>query len=317
MKGLAFLFSNYIEMKPILPLKNPSILLVIISIWLIISSIYQGLKRKNSKPDSEPSLPLSKLKMAIGFHLIGSVCLALGIFKGASLFLQESLLHSANLLAISIIVSSLIDAGSRLLWERPGKKKSFTIFASPIIIFISGIGLLGFVLFLRSVPGANSEALQIQFPIKGKWRVVAGGRTRLTNYHYAHPESQNYAVDFVIVDSENSYQRRSIFAPVDGTVIRAVNNFDINEEPAEGNFIVIQTTDGIDVWLAHLEKNSLRVDRGDYVKAGQEIAACGASGSAAVPHLHIHAQHNNIPIPMVFGAEQKFPVCGDIFEIFP
>ena len=77
--------------------------------------------------------------------------------------------------------------------------------------------------------------------------------------------------------------------------------------------MVIETPDGHQVVLAHLMDSSVTVREGDSIQAGERIAACGDTGSATEPHLHIHAQSNNQPLPMRFGTEERFIVKGDRF----
>jgi murein DD-endopeptidase MepM/ murein hydrolase activator NlpD len=98
-------------------------------------------------------------------------------------------------------------------------------------------------------------------------------------------------------------------APVDGVVTAAIKDeCDDNTSPlpaggyspfkacrnGAGNYVVIRTSDGVDVWLEHLQKGSLLVSMGATVCAGQEIAKSGASGSVASvaggttgAHLHV------------------------------
>lgn len=66
--------------------------------------------------------------------------------------------------------------------------------------------------------------------------------------------------------------------------------------------------------LAHLRRNSVPVDIGDDVRAGQPLGAIGNSGNTSEPHLHIHAQTipeegpwmSGEPLPILF--DDEFPV---------
>jgi murein DD-endopeptidase MepM/ murein hydrolase activator NlpD len=49
---------------------------------------------------------------------------------------------------------------------------------------------------------------------------------------------------------------------------------------------VIRHADGLFSILGHIHQASLKVRVGDAVKAGQPVAAIGASGSSLFPHLH-------------------------------
>lgn len=53
-----------------------------------------------------------------------------------------------------------------------------------------------------------------------------------------------------------------------------------------GNHVVLDLGDGVYALLAHLRRRSALVKRGDLVRAGQALAACGNSGNSSEPHLH-------------------------------
>lgn len=56
--------------------------------------------------------------------------------------------------------------------------------------------------------------------------------------------------------------------------------------PFAGNYIIIDAKDFY-VFVAHLKSNSIRVQAGDKVTAGQILAEVGNSGFTLEPHLHI------------------------------
>ena len=87
-----------------------------------------------------------------------------------------------------------------------------------------------------------------------------------------------------------------VLAPCPGEVVRvqdgAPDGSAVNlDHPTAmaGNFVLIRCA-GIDVLIAHLERDSLKVRPGDIVEPGQTIGAVGNSGASDMPHLHIHAQ---------------------------
>ena len=53
-----------------------------------------------------------------------------------------------------------------------------------------------------------------------------------------------------------------------------------------GNHVTIRSDDGVFALVAHLKNGSARVNVGDRVRAGQEIAECGNSGNSSEPHVH-------------------------------
>jgi len=87
-----------------------------------------------------------------------------------------------------------------------------------------------------------------------------------------------------------------LYAPADGRVTECVSNLDDNEigqtneiEPA-GNHLVIDIGSGHFVMMAHLQKESTRVQTGEFVHLGEPVAKWGNSGNTSGPHLHLQVQ---------------------------
>ena len=119
-----------------------------------------------------------------------------------------------------------------------------------------------------------------------------------------------YAYDFIILNNQNKLFKNKgendadyfgfsspVYAVADGKVIYVVahhnddKNFEIpklKENPLElyGNCIAIQHADNSVSIYGHLKKNSIKVKLGARVKANQELAQIGVSGSSFLPHLH-------------------------------
>ncbi|MGI8807134.1 MAG: M23 family metallopeptidase [Acidimicrobiales bacterium] len=57
-----------------------------------------------------------------------------------------------------------------------------------------------------------------------------------------------------------------------------------------GNSVVLDLGDGQYAVLAHLQKGSVRVAKGDTVGAGDVLGLCGSSGNSSEPHVHFHVQ---------------------------
>ena len=75
-----------------------------------------------------------------------------------------------------------------------------------------------------------------------------------------------------------------IMAAADGTVIET--GFDT----AKGNYLVLDHGDGLTTMYAHCR--NVDVKEGDTVKAGEMIAAVGATGMATGPHLHFEVRQD-------------------------
>jgi murein DD-endopeptidase MepM/ murein hydrolase activator NlpD len=89
------------------------------------------------------------------------------------------------------------------------------------------------------------------------------------------------------------------YAAADGVVEDTQDgNFDRNtisgSRPA--NYVVINHGNGWRTIYYHLMANSITVQIGDTVKAGQLLGLMGSSGDANGPHLHFGVTHNNNPI---------------------
>jgi hypothetical protein len=73
-----------------------------------------------------------------------------------------------------------------------------------------------------------------------------------------------------------------------------------------GNCVVIALGPGGPyVWLAHLRRGTVRVEPGDEVTVGDEVAECGNSGNSTQPHLHLQVTDSSQwqtarGIPMAF-----------------
>jgi hypothetical protein len=61
-----------------------------------------------------------------------------------------------------------------------------------------------------------------------------------------------------------------------------------------GNYVLVEGQPGVALF-AHLRKGSIRVRRGQAVKAGEQLANVGNSGNSTMPHLHFHVMDSVDP----------------------
>jgi hypothetical protein len=292
-------------------------LIFLFSIWLVVSALLRFLKRVKDPGWGRGSAILKGIHFLDIFPFLGGAFLSLAILKGARIFFSGSLLKSTHVLAASLLVGVILDLLSEILFPLKIKiQKTKRKWAARIIMGLCGVSLLIAVLVLRSMPGSQENALKMSMPFKGKWRVITGGRFRFMNYHHVNPDSQNLAVDFVVAEGGGDASRgQKVFSPVSGTIVRAVGNLrEGGWDPPEGNIVIIKTDEGVQVWMCHLQENSVKVSTGERIDAGREIAACGASGGADVPHLHLHAEKNGRAVPMLLGKYRVFPIRGDVIS---
>ena len=122
--------------------------------------------------------------------------------------------------------------------------------------------------------------------------------------------AMRYSYDFVPVDQEGRMHAgdgernedwrgfgQPVRSPAAGIVVQVRDDrpddrrFDPSELAEDinlvfGNVVVIDHRDGSFSMLGHIKQDSATVRVGEWVEAGQEVAAIGASGSSLFPHLH-------------------------------
>lgn len=167
------------------------------------------------------------------------------------------------------------------------------------------ISLLGaFVLLL------NAHAVELRLPFTGRWFVVQGGDTLNVNDHM-RVRAQWYAIDFMktggpsgraIVKTtgasvEDFYSwGTEVLAPAAGEVVSAIDSFQDNRVGVKdqnnpgGNQVIIKVDEHTFIFLAHMQKGSVKVKAGDHVTAGEILGLCGNSGNTSGPHIHMHIQ---------------------------
>ncbi len=91
----------------------------------------------------------------------------------------------------------------------------------------------------------------------------------------------------------------TVFAPGDGIVVEATDRF--RDNPAWGKVVVVDHGHGLVTRYAHLGAYSVK--KGDRVKAGDAIAAVGATGKVSGPHLHFETLQDGEPIDPVAAIE--------------
>ncbi len=153
-----------------------------------------------------------------------------------------------------------------------------------------------------------ATAIALELPLRGEWFVAQGGPTELTNHHHASA-SQRCALDLIRLGADgrsfegdrrvaSSYHAwdSPVYAPAAGTVTVAEDGLpdmpigDTDPANPAGNHVVLETPEGVRIWLAHLRRGSVAVKVDEPVRAGQLIGHVGNSGNSTEPHLHIHAE---------------------------
>jgi hypothetical protein len=152
---------------------------------------------------------------------------------------------------------------------------------------------------------APSAAVVLDSPVRGDWFVASGGRSALTNHHYVTFPQESHAIDLVkLGENQQTHTARSlssyagfgegVYAPAPGRIIdvrKSSPDAPIGEKGMLANQLVIDIGGNRFVVMAHLKQNSVRVEVGDRVQRGQQLAQVGNSGESDEPHLHMHVQN--------------------------
>ncbi|MXY67060.1 MAG: peptidoglycan DD-metalloendopeptidase family protein [Acidobacteriia bacterium] len=171
--------------------------------------------------------------------------------------------------------------------------------------------LWGFGILTITFPfslGTSSPSATVRLPSNEELLVGWGGDSLDTNYHAAYPD-QRWAYDLLVEPAAHGGRDLAdygcygtpVVAPAAATVAMAVDglpdhmpgkaSMDI-KHPA-GNSVALELHTGTYLLIAHLQRGSVLVERGDQVEEGQPIGACGNSGNTSEPHIHIHHQRQN------------------------
>ncbi|EAQ29288.1 hypothetical protein NAP1_00910 [Erythrobacter sp. NAP1] len=242
-----------------------------------------------------------------GLSLIGAVAIAIGLYR--------------------LVKSS---------WQRPG----WLALAASVFVVLGGAYLA--YLNVRSVQARNlpSEPVALQWPLEdGRYYVVQGGAAPPLQRAHASTGARAYAVDLVKMGpalhayrdfldydfAESQIWDAPVYAPCDGEIEWARDgmpdglDYDPDERKPAGNVVSIKCQ-GVSVQIPHFRQDSIAVEVGQRVVAGDLLGRIGNSGSASGPHLHIHAERgplkedysDNTPVPITFNG--RFLSRGDIYE---
>lgn len=174
---------------------------------------------------------------------------------------------------------------------------------------------------------STDGAVLVEMPVQGEWFALQAGRSLLTNHHVLVGD-QGHAVDLVrrlpggTTRSGPAQQLESyaayggaVTAPAAGQVV-AVRDGQPDQpigrsdaQQPDGNSITLRLGDEQYVLLAHLRPGTIRVQAGQFVQVGQQLAEVGNSGNTSEPHVHLQAmtaRRDGKPLRLQFpGAQVK------------
>ena len=186
------------------------------------------------------------------------------------------------------------------LWLDDRRKKALSVYFGPDDM-IHMLTIKPFTVFQDY--GKSVSDISYSMPINEEWMVFWGGDNEFINYHYVYG-SQRYAYDLLIIKDGTTHQGdptqnesyyafdKEVTAPAGGKVVKVVNHIrdnepgKMNEKRPTGNHVIIQHAPKEYSVIAHLKKESIKVDEGDIVQQGQVIGRSGNSGNSSEPHIH-------------------------------
>jgi murein DD-endopeptidase MepM/ murein hydrolase activator NlpD len=226
------------------------------------------------------------------------------------------------------------------------------------------LGMLAVALALNFWLGTvRMRPIQVRTPVEGRWQPVNSPADHVPS-HRLHTYGQTWAIDLIPEPGERPRPgfewwppSRSaddfpgfghpVLAPAEGVVVRSHDRERDHRSRSSwpglalwivegffreltgpdrilGNHIVIEVAPGAYAVVAHLRRRSAKVRRGDRVRAGDEIAACGNSGSSTEPHVHFQLMDRprallaaGLPFRLTGAADEQgdpapLPATGDV-----
>lgn len=107
---------------------------------------------------------------------------------------------------------------------------------------------------------------------------------------FSHHDAENrYAVDFTLPEGTPVLAARA-GRVMDLQAGFSGNGLDPLRDKERANYVRIRHPDGSMAVYAHLQRDGVRVRKGQWVEAGQTIARSGNTGYSTAPHLHFVVQ---------------------------
>ena len=222
--------------------------------------------------------------------------------------------------------------------KKPQSRTQVVIATSVSLILI---GLMGGLSWqpLKGYP-EPAGAIDLASPLRdGNYVVLHGGASPFINGHFKI-RPQNYALDIVGLNrfglrasafsdmkNLNNYEiyGASLYSPCNGLVVTAVDEYvdqvppTTDTEHLAGNHVLVKCQD-VEILLAHMQKNSVKVKAGDRVTTATILGKAGNTGNTSEPHLHLHAERDGEPGKILDGTavpitiDDRFLVRGSVIR---
>ena len=150
------------------------------------------------------------------------------------------------------------------------------------------VAAVSLVAGMACLAGCQPNCKDLEFPAPENSSYVLpypAGESYLVSQSYCNPRGghrNRIAFDFKMPMGARITASRA------GEVVEVVEHYEDGDlRRGHNNRILIKHEDGSLAWYAHLQQQSVLVEVGDRVVAGQPIGACGNTGHTGnLPHLH-------------------------------
>lgn len=158
----------------------------------------------------------------------------------------------------------------------------------------------------HDIRGLSQQSVALYLPFRGSWDVYQG-----VNGEHTHQGIWRHGADFFKTVEGLSFSSfgtelsdyycygLDVYSPVYGYVVDYRDDVDDNYPGYAnigdnwGNYIIISINNDTYVILAHLQKNSIKINKGSFIDPQTIIGKCGNSGRSLQPHLHIQVQKSS------------------------
>lgn len=181
-----------------------------------------------------------------------------------------------------------------------------------------------FIIFIISLSIDLSAQAFLQSPIQdtqgNEWIIVNyvdWDSTGITDHKCG---SKTYGghqgTDFVIRSFQAMDERVAVYAAAAGIVTSTIDSLFDRETEGDvskqlGNYVALNHPNDYYSYYGHLMQNSIQVDVGDSVEAGDLIGYVGSSGNSTDPHLHFELWYDSLYVVDPFSG-----TCGNEMNKF-